>query len=190
MQRPLNAVVSYITFASLVALPAGLSAASAWTTPAAWNTRVVSAATSAATPDVIRDRIDAADDMLDDMLDIEPVITNYPGSGVVRPSNTLMNVDAQSIETLRGVLESIVADLPARNDRSGSEARGDLRAHAEKAVEIAVELGPLGGTSGTTATADNAAATATHGCTVTVNRTALERLQVEVNAMTLLEPQS
>jgi hypothetical protein len=190
MHRQLNAIVRHTTIASLLAFPIELPAVWAQTTTVVGQRRAISAATTLTSPQVIRDRIDTADDVLGDLLYMQPIITN----DAARQSNTLVNVDAKSIEKLRDVLESIVVDLPARRDRSSSETRGDLRAHAEKAVEIAVELGSRGGTgvgtSGTAATTLHTPNPTTRSCTVTVDRTALERLQVEVNAMALLEPQS
>lgn len=144
-------------------------------------------------PDVVRDHIDAADDLVDSLLGWRHVNTNVRGGDRAIQDNTMIAVDANQIERLRSVLAAIGSSLPP--SPTGSTAGGDLRAHARKAEEIAQELGPKTppaavGTSGSSGRNAASPAAGPAQPIVTIDRTALQRLEVEIDAMKLLAPRA
>ena len=84
------------------------------------------------------------------------------------------------MQKLSGLLDARAAQLP-QPSTTADQLRGDLRAHVEKAREIAKELQPPH--AEVTASAANA-----KGGLVTIDRTALERLDVELDAIEMLMP--
>lgn len=88
------------------------------------------------------------------------------------PKNTLISVDRQEVQKLDKLLGAIAAQV---TPDTSSARSGDLRAHVGKAQSIARELSPEGG-----ATAK----------VVTIDRTALQRLEIELDAIDDLLPRA
>jgi hypothetical protein len=133
----------------------------------------------------IREHIDEAEDIVDSLLEWRH-ITSYvtPESESQRPTapaTTLVTVDRAQVGKIGELLAASMAMLPRPAQTSGPTGpKGDLRAHIEKAQEIARELlppaaQPVGTSGGTTAM-------------VTVDRTALKRLEIELEAAERVAP--
>ena len=93
----------------------------------------------------------------------------------------MISVELEDVRRITSLIGAVIAQLPATPRATGP--RGDLSAHAEKALQISRELHPpyagaAPGTAGTTASL------------VTVDRTALERLDVELEAIEMLIPRA
>jgi hypothetical protein len=129
------------------------------------------------------------------LLDWSHVLTAVESANVPGPSTTLISVEREPVTKLARVLEAISSSasrtLPARSDAPATEPRGDLRAHVEKAREITRELMPEGGTGavGTSGTAAPRGPTRT-GDIIKVDRAALERLEVEIDAIERVAPRA
>jgi hypothetical protein len=144
--------------------------------------------------EAIRDHVDAADELVDHLLDWRHVNTHLHGGQQAGESTTLISVDADQIQRLGALLNAISSAVPA--GAPGVEPHGDLRAHVDKAVTIGRELGTA---TATTTAAGTAGANAPPAATdrsgqpkqvITVDRTALQRLEIEIEAMKLLAPRS
>jgi len=149
-----------------IALPAVVHAQSGRTTTPAAQTR-----------EGIRDHIDQVEDAVDALLDWRHVLTattqGKTGTPPSEPADTLMIVDRTDLKRVSDLLAATLQMLPARAPATATP-RGDVRAHVEKAQEIAREMLPDNRRPvGTTGTDQNR---------VTVDRTALERLKVEIEA--------
>lgn len=144
-----------------------------------------SATISGTQAEAVREHLDEAEDLVDSLLRWQHVVA-WRDQGKLHapppegPSTTLISIEQGHAQKLSGLLEALVAQVPPSAKGNGA-ARGDLRAHAEKAQQIAKELQPPQATSVQTAAA---------GSLVTVDRTALERLNVELDAMEMLLPRS
>ena len=144
-----------------------------------------STTSAAATKNAIEEHLDEADDLLETLLDWRRAIVATPVGGDSRtppteplPTHTLIPLDRQQVEKLTQLITAITTMVPGPT--ASDAPRGDMRAHVEKAGEIAAELLPGStravGTSGSTATAN----------IVMVDRAALQRLDIEVDAMEML----
>jgi hypothetical protein len=143
-------------------------------------------ATPAANVEAIHEHIDEAEEALEMLLDWRHVLTTATRqpretTPPIEPATTLISVPRADVDRLTKLLDAVVAMVPKPSQAAGGP-RGDLRAHAEKAQEIARELMPAAparpvGTSGGAANA-----------TVLVDRAALERLEVEIDAMERVAP--
>lgn len=128
------------------------------------------------------EHLDEADDAVEALLDWRHVLVNVAADdsqAPTLPKTTLISVSRRDVQELSAVIDAIVATLPG-GGAARPATRGDLRAHAEKAQQIAKELLDMTpravGTSG--AAAD----------VVTVDRTALQRLELEIDAMEQVAP--
>ena len=125
---------------------------------------------------------DEAEDLIEEILAARPTPLSVEDRErrreVPLPLNTLQTVEADKIAKLHGLVEAMAATVPP-SDARGSGPRGDVRAHVEKAQEIAREILP-GGPSGAPVTSPST------GPLVVVDRTALERLDIELEAVEYL----
>jgi hypothetical protein len=137
--------------------------------------------------EAIREHLDEADDLVDSLLRWRHV-TSWSDKGTPQtpppegPANTLISIERAHAQKLTALLGALAAQVPTAKGEA-PHARGDLRAHLEKAQEIARELQPP------SARVDANAADAAGGL-VTIDRTTLERLDVELDAMAQLIPRS
>lgn len=166
-----------ISLAVAVAVALGL-----WTaTPSLASQQA--AASPRPTTTAIEEHLDEADDLLDTMLDWRLAITATSTGDERRtpptepmPTHTLIPLDRQQVERLVQLVNAATTMVPRTTGASAS--RADLRAHADKAQEIARELMP---------TSDRPVGTSGSGSNIAmVDRAALQRLEVEVEAMEML----
>ena len=141
------------------------------------------AASPPRTTDAIEEHLDEADDLLETLLDWRLAITATVAGDERRtpptepmPTHTLIPLDRQQVERLVQLVNAAATMVPRA---TGARAtRADLRAHAEKAQESARELMPAPDRPvGTSGSVSNIAM---------VDRAALQRLEVEVEAMEML----
>jgi hypothetical protein len=137
--------------------------------------------------EAIRDHVDEAEDLVDSLLRWRHV-TSWSDKGKLHapppegPANTLISIEQVHVQKLTALLGALAAQLPSVPSDE-PRLRGDLRAHLDKAQQIARELQPPHATE---------AADAAHaaGGLVTIDRTTLERLNVELEAMEELLPRT
>jgi hypothetical protein len=159
-----------------------LLAATSWLQAQATSTGTSGAPASARQAEAIRDHADEADDLVDSLLEWRHIVT-WRGDGNTLPpegpANTLISIDKAHAQRLIKLLDALETQLPQdRSGETGKEAlRGDLRAHVRKAKSIARDE----------LQAPHARETA-GGTLVTVDRTALRRLEVELDAIAALVP--
>jgi hypothetical protein len=141
--------------------------------------------------EAILDHIDVAEDIVESLLDWRHVLIGKDSTSIVGPSTTLISIEREPVTKLAGALDAIWSMLPPRADGAATGPHGDLRAHVEKAREITRELMPNGASSavGTSGTAVQKGPTQT-GDIVTVDRTALQRLEVEIDAIERVAPRA
>jgi hypothetical protein len=96
----------------------------------------------------------------------------------------LISIDRGDAQRLNDLIGALMAQVPPRAN-GAAMMRGDLRSHVEKAQEIARELLPPGANA---TDAAGKSATSRSGQLVTVDRTSLERLDVELDAIELILP--
>lgn len=133
----------------------------------------------------IHEHIDEAEEALEMLLDWRHVLTTATQQPretppPTAPATTLISVPRADVARLAQLLDAVVAMVPTPA-RAGSMPQGDLRAHAVKAQDIARELMPAapGRPVGTSGADTN---------TMVVDRAALERLEVEIDAMERVAP--
>jgi hypothetical protein len=133
----------------------------------------------------IREHVDEAEDLVENLLEWRHVLTaagrDTRDALPTSPASTLISVERSEIQRLSELLSAAAAVLPGTGQPAPSRPRGDLRAHLEKAQEIARELLPDApsapvGTSGG------------RGDLIEVDRAALQRLEVEIGAIDLVAP--
>lgn len=135
------------------------------------------------TAEALREHLDEAEDVVSSLLRWQHITTWSAGNGDQPPSeaprSTLISIERAHAATLVGLVDALAAQVP---ESQGSDAapRGDLRAHVEKARTIARELMPPAAASPDALHAE--------GGLVTVDRTALERLEIELDAVEELLP--
>jgi hypothetical protein len=134
------------------------------------------------TAEGIREHLDEAEDLVDDLLQWRHVLTHVSpqSSGAPTPTapvNTLVGIDAADITKLQGLIGAAVRMLPAGS--AAATSRGDLAAHLRKAQAIAGELSPAATPVGTSGSAASV---------ITVDRTALQRLEIELEAAEEVAP--
>jgi hypothetical protein len=139
------------------------------------------AADQATTASTVREHLDEAEDLVESMLRWKHVaiwpMDRTSDLPVDAPKSTLISIDRQEAAKLGGLIGAIVAQLPASPGANAAAPRGDLRAHAEKAQEICKELLPESKSAAT-------------GNLVTIDRTALMRLEIELDAVEELLPRT
>jgi hypothetical protein len=169
-------LATLLTMAALIAAP---------TSTAAVQER--GAAAPGTNAEAIHEHIDEAEEALEMLLDWRHVLTaatSQPRDTTppTEPATTLISVPRSDVERLTKLLDAVMAMVP-KPPQAGTAPRGDLRAHAEKAQEIARELLPAASTQpvGTSGRAGDAGI-------VVVDRAALERLEVEIDAMERVAP--
>jgi hypothetical protein len=122
---------------------------------------------------------DEAEELVDDILDARPTQLSVEDPQKRRevplPKNTLQTVEADKIAKLHGLVEAMAATIAPSATRPAGP-RGDVRAHVEAAQAIAREILP-GGPSGAPVTSPSTEPL------VVVDRTALERLKIELEAI-------
>ena len=136
--------------------------------------------------EAIREHIDEAEDIVESLLDWR--LTTFAvrtgdkdAPPPTSPATTLISVDRAPVQRLSALLDAAAAMLPERTTTTTTVPRGDLRAHIVKAQEIVRELLP----------SDTAKPTGTTGGIaddVQVDRAALQRLEIEIDAMELVAP--
>ena len=160
------------SFPLLLAVCVNLSFAGA---TGAMSTEAAHQATKA---DAVREHLDEAEDLVESLLRWKHVpvwpVERPTGIPVDAPKNTLISIGQQEAKKLVGLVEAILAQVPAST--GGAAPRGDLRAHAEQARTIARELMPD--------------TTSSPGNLVTIDRTALLRLEIELDAIEELLPRT
>lgn len=182
-----------VTRTLLRALPlaAVLGVAAAQPVPAAQGSQD-SAAVSEKNAEAIREHIDEAEDIVERLLDWRHA-TSAVRTGEsddpppTMPASTLISVEREQVERLVSLLGAAAATLPPA---TGAQSRGDLRAHVRQAQEIARELMPSAretpvGTSGTSAPAGTSSSAERM---IEVDRTALQRLEIEIDAIEMIAP--
>jgi hypothetical protein len=160
--------------------------------------------TGTAVDDGVRDHIGRIEDTVDRLLDWRHVLSARTradaASAPTAPATTLITVDQRDVNTLVELIDATANMLPAPAAQPTAR-RGDLRAHVMKAREIAREMMPSpAGTTGTSGQANSAprpadretvgsaragaeGGAASAAGMITIDRTSLERLKVEVEAM-------
>jgi hypothetical protein len=143
---------------------------------------------SEATAEAVQEHLDEAEDAVESLLDWHHALTTISRepretAAPTRPLNTLLVVPRAEVERLTKLIDAAIGMVPKpASPQPSMAARGDLRAHLEKAQEIARELmpaaKPAGQTGSTSASADH----------ITVDRAALERLEVELDAAERVAP--
>ena len=133
--------------------------------------------------EALREHLDEGEDLVDALLRWRHVVA-WSDDGKLHapppqgPATTLISVEQERVRRLSALLDALAAQVPA-NAAGAKSARGDVRAHLEKAQEIAKELQPPVAT----------AVDRTGGAPLlTVDRTSLERLNVELDAIEMLVP--
>jgi len=141
--------------------------------------------------EAILDHIDVAEDIVESLLEWRHVLTARDSADVAGPSTTLISIEREPVVRLAGALDAISSMLPPRADGSATGLHGDLRAHVEKAREITRELMPNGASSaaGASGTAAPKGPTQT-GDIIKVDRAALQRLEVEIDAIERVAPRA
>lgn len=140
-------------------------------------------ATAAVASEALEEHLDEADDLLETLLGWHRAITatnvgaeSHTPPTAPMPVNTLIPLSRQEVEKLIRFVDAVSAMVAA--PPAAPAARGDMRDHARQAHAIAAELLPASdrpvGTSGSTANI------------VMVDRAALQRLEIEVEAMETL----
>jgi hypothetical protein len=135
----------------------------------------------------IREHIDEADDAVDDLLQWRHVLSDvsarsYGAPRPTAPASTLISVERSEVERVNQLVAAALMMLPAAAP-ADRRPRGDVRAHLVKAQEIARELLPPPATG-----AAAVGTTGTDGATVTIDRTALLRLEIELDAAERVAP--
>jgi len=127
---------------------------------------------SSSSQEAVREHIDAIDDVIDDLLEWRHIPTSTGrGSLPTAPDSTLISVPRAQLERVGMLLTATLTLVPPSPAAQSSAPRGDLRAHLDKAQEISREM------------LTSASSTSTTGETLsTVDRTALQRLEVEIDA--------
>lgn len=133
--------------------------------------------------EAVREHLDAAQDRVDSLLEWQHVVT-WRGNGDTPPpqgpADTLISIDKAETQRVLQLLDALASQVPAKAagepqgtaQGQSSKARGDIRAHVEKAQQIArTEL-----------RAPHATPTANESL-VTIDRTSLLRLDVELDAI-------
>jgi hypothetical protein len=142
---------------------------------------------TSAAAEAIHEHMEEAEDLVESLLDWRHVLTTVNTGRDDRdtptePATTLIAVRRHEVQELARLLDATSAMLPAA-PHAASAPRGDLRAHADKARAIVRELMPAG-----TAPVGTTGATSDTSDLITVDRTALQRLEIELDAMELLAP--
>lgn len=132
--------------------------------------------------DAILEHLDEAEDAVESLLDWRHVLSTEsrePRDTPVptMPLTTLVTVPRAEVERLSQLIDAAIAMVP-KPAGTAAAPRGDLRAHLEKAQEIARELMP--------SAARQPAGTSRDA--VVVDRAALERLEVEIDAAERVAP--
>jgi hypothetical protein len=128
--------------------------------------------TSSESQEAIREHIDTIDDVIDDLLNWRHVTTSTGrGSLPTAPESTLISVPRAQLDRVGMLLTATLALLPPPTATDSAAPKGDLRAHLDKAQEISREMLTLAPSTSTTGEALS-----------TVDRTALQRLEVEIDA--------
>ena len=133
----------------------------------------------------IRDHVDEAEDLVDALLAWRHAITDTRtdrgGAPPTAPAHTLISVERGDVERIGKLVDAAVASIPAPPNAAAAAPRGDLLAHARKAQEIAREMLPASGTGpiGTSGSSERM---------VLVDRTALQRLDIELEAIERIAP--
>ena len=133
----------------------------------------------------VLEHVDEAEEVLESLLELRPVITavtdersrSDPPS---KPRTTLISVHRSDVQKLVSLLDAAAAMVPPPPHADAQMPRGDARAHIEKAQEIAREFTQTASTPrpvGTSGGADDL---------VTIDRSALKRLEVELDAIELV----
>ena len=157
------------TFAYLVAfVMAGGASIHSGQTPSTQATTAV--------PDAVREHLDEASDMVDRLMRWKHIVTR-PGDVEdlqLAPKSTLISIERSEARKLTDLIDAMAMQVPARD--ANQAPTGDVAAHLQKAREIARELMPAADAAGH------------HGELVTIDRTSLERLDVELDALEDLAP--
>ncbi len=139
------------------------------------------------TANAVREHLDAAEDLTESLLRWKHVVTGVAGDDInarKAPVNTSISIDRNDAKRLSDLAAALLAQLPQRGAGS-TMMRGDLRSHVEKADQIARELLPSGSH---TVTAHGNRTTDGSGSLVTIDRTSLERLDIELDAIEMILP--
>jgi hypothetical protein len=139
-----------------------------------------------ANAEAIHEHLDEAEEAIEMLLDWRHVLTTATRQPLdttppTEPATTLVSVPRADVERLAKLLDAAAVMVPKPSTTTAAP-RGDLRAHIEKAQEIARELMPAAaaGPVGTSGGSGNA--------TMVVDRAALERLEIEIDAMERVAP--
>ena len=140
------------------------------------------AAVSETAADAIRAHLDEAEDALDALLEWRHVLSDVSrqSAGAPKPTSpatTLVTLDRADVQRVVELVNAAAAAVPAASP-SPTMPRGDLAAHLATAREIARELMP--GTAGAVGTSG--------GNTITIDRTALLRMEIELEAAERVAP--
>lgn len=141
---------------------------------------------SESTANAIREHVDEAEDLTESLLRWKHIVTGIADGDIdlrKPPANTSISIDRSDAQRLSDLTAALMAQVP-RNAGS-TVTRGDLRSHVEKAQQIAGELLPSD--SKTTASRENRNSAGTANL-VTIDRTSLERLDIELDAIEMILP--
>lgn len=133
----------------------------------------------------VREHVDEAEDLTESLLRWKHIVTGVADDDVnlrKAPASTAISIDRADAQRLHDLIGALNTQVPQRASGAAT-MHGDLRAHVDKAQDIAQELLP-------TATNEAGApktATAAAGL-VTIDRTALERLDIELDAIEMIVP--
>jgi hypothetical protein len=154
----------------------GLALAAAVAMPASAAQTASVQTVSESTANAIREHLDEAEDLTESLLRWKHIITTVGRDTAApeAPASTLISIERNDAKKLNDLIGAIAAQVPTR-PAGTTGPKGELRDHVEKAREIARELLPNG-----TSTAS--------GNLVNVDRTALQRLEIELDAIETIAP--
>ena len=154
----------------------GLALAAGVASPAAAVQKATVPAVSEQTANALREHLDEAEDLTESLLRWKHIITSVGRDNAppAAPASTLISIERTDAQKLNDLIEAMAAQLSKR-PAAPAGPRGELRDHLEKALEIARELLPNG-------------PSIAGGNLVNDDRTALQRLEIELDAIETIAP--
>lgn len=135
----------------------------------------------------LSEHLDEAEDIVESLLEWRHVLTAFnterdDPKTPTAPANTLITVDRDQVQRLVQFVDAMGPLAPPSTPGKAAMG-GDVRAHLVKAQQIADELLPPGA-------ATRPVGTAGAESVITIDRTAIERLEVELDAIEQLLPRN
>ena len=133
-----------------------------------------------------RAHLDEAEDLTASLLRWKHIVTGVADGDVnlrKAPANTSISIDGSDAQRVTDLIGALRAQMPPRASNA-TVIRGDLWSHVDKAQEIARELVPSNSHHAGRGVKTSAGA----ANLVTIDRTSLERLDVELDAIEMILP--